>query len=85
MQLESNDLLPALVKNGCGTGGDWNQVFDVIKLCNSRHLSTMESSIANQLVKLYRDNIRAECVEVRENQEKPIEIDEGLGGLQCFG
>ncbi|BCD97701.1 hypothetical protein [Marinagarivorans cellulosilyticus] len=80
----SEDLIAALSKNGCGTDSDWSQVFDVIKSCNRENLSNLESRFANLAVKMYRNAVRDDCIKSREAQMKPIEIDLGLEGRQCF-
>lgn len=78
------DLISSLVKNGCGSDGDWDAIYNVIKQCNKENVGEAQGLAANILVKIYRNNVRKKCLELRSGAGLPTPIGEGLGGKICF-
>jgi hypothetical protein len=80
-----NDLLPALVKHGCGSEADWKQVFGVIAHCSQRTFNGgMEKTLASAPVYLYRQLVRRTCTDARNASGLSTDINNDIRGKTCM-
>lgn len=80
-----NDLLPALIKNGCGSSTDWSTVETAITSCTNRSFTTsVERATSSMVVILYREVIRSQCLARRTAQSLPGFINLDLQGKTCM-
>ena len=82
-----DDLIPAIIKSGCGSQSDWDTVFKVIRSCTSESLVGVfppgSGSLATAGVFTYREIARASCETQRALAGISIEINENLKGNVC--
>lgn len=80
----SQDLLPALQKSGCGSDTDWLLVYSVIADCTSQSFSSgLEQWFSRVVVGLYRERIRGNCLESRQQNGFPSAVNQNLEGKSC--
>jgi hypothetical protein len=83
-----NDLIPALIKSGCGSEPDWKAVFEFIRTCSvdnmPRSAPPLSSQIAALQVRKYREDARIACVAARTAKLLPIEITNHAKGKVCM-
>jgi hypothetical protein len=79
------DLLPAVVRYGCGSESDWALVFNEITACSQKVLE-VNGTWARVIVAPiygYREIVRAACVMSRVSAGLPSDINEDIKGKVC--
>jgi hypothetical protein len=81
------DLIPALVKAGCGTDSDWQGVYEIIKTCTSETMPDnappLSSQVAAFQVYRYRQEARQACSSARTAANTPVQINDNAKGKIC--
>lgn len=79
-----DDLIPALVRTGCGSDGDWELVYQTIEQCTGASLgSRLEQSASSGVVWVYRNAARAACQGSRALSGFPTDINADMRGRTC--
>lgn len=78
------DLLPSLIRSGCGSESDWVTVKSAIESCSSQSFTTtVERAASSMVVVLYREIVRSQCTSGRSSQGLPANINSDLQGKVC--
>jgi hypothetical protein len=78
------DLLPAVIRYGCGSEQDWKSVFQSITNCTGQTFgNSLEKTLASAPVFLYRQTVRAQCVAARVSAGLDPSINNDLRGRSC--